>query len=284
MATLTAQPNPAPGGVRHFDHFALPTGSIERSEKFYSEVLGLRTLVKGAPRIKGGIFMKIGTQHHLGFFEHRPINTGTMPKRENVQGFPRVAFAVPASEFAATAQRIRAACAIVEEIGEDNLPGAEGGVAFVDPENNIMEIFPNSAVQAIAASHFHFETTALADAVEFYSAIMSFEAIHHATDRAVLAIPGGQALVLHQVTELSAATKTYFDGRHFAFSVTDENFHAIVAKLEARGIKQGDDLGGIRRRKPGELGTYFQDPTNGMHIQMLNSDSRQFSQQFAASA
>lgn len=282
MEIRTARSNTAPGAVRHFDHFALPTGSIERSEKFYSEVLGLRTLVKGLPRIPGGIFMKIGNQHHLGFFEHRPINTGYMPKRENVHGYPRVAFAVPASDFDATVKRIRGACALVEEITEDNLPGAAQGFAFVDPEGNIMEVFPNAANEPVAVSHFHFETPTLADAVEFYSSVLNFTEIHRSAERAVLAIPTGQALLIHQVSELSAATKTYFDGRHFAFSVTDENFHAIVAKLEARGIKQGDDLGGNRQRKSGELGTYFQDPTNDMHIQMLTSDSNEFSKQFAA--
>lgn len=282
MAILTAQSTSTPGAVRHFDHFALPTGSIDRSEKFYSEVLGLRTLVKGLPRIAGGIFMKIGNQHHLGFFEHRPINTGYMPKRENVHGYPRVAFAVPASDFDATVTRIRDACTIVEEISEANLPGAERGLAFVDPEGNIMEVFPDTANQPVAVSHFHFETPALADAVEFYSAMMSFQETHRSAERAVLAIPSGQALVLHAVKELSAATKTYFDGRHFAFSVSEANFHAIVAKLEARGIRQGDDLGGNRQRKSGELGTYFQDPTNSMHIQMLTSDSNEFSKQFAA--
>ena len=100
MGISNANVTTALGQVRHFDHFALPTGSIERSEKFYSEVLGLRTIVKGSPRIPGGIFMKIGAKHHLGFFEHRPVNTGTMPKRERVDGFPRVALAVPASDFA----------------------------------------------------------------------------------------------------------------------------------------------------------------------------------------
>lgn len=282
MAIAEAQSNTAPSGVRHFDHFALPTGSIDRSEKFYTEVLGLRTIVKGAPRIVGGIFMKIGTQHHLGFFEHRPINTGYMPKRENIHGFPRVAFAVPASDFDATVKRIRAACTIVEEIHETNLPGAAQGLAFVDPEGNIMELFPHAANQPVAVSHFRFETPALADAVEFYSSVLNFKEIHRSAERAILAIPTGQALLLHQVDELSAATKTYFDGRHFAFSVSDENFHAIVAKLAARGIAEGDNLGGNRNRKPGELGTYFQDPTNGMHIQMLNSDSSEFSKQFAS--
>ena len=282
MSIVTTQTNTAPGEVRHFDHFALPTGSIDRSERFYTEVLGLRTLVKGPPRITGGIFMKIGTQHHLGFFEHRPVNTGYMPKRANVHGYPRVAFAVPASEFAVITQRIRTACAIVEDIHETELPGAEHGLAFVDPEGNIMEVFPSVTAQAISASHCHFETTALGDAVEFYTTVMNFIVNSRAANRAVLAIPGGQALILHQVDELSAATKTYFDGRHFAFSVTSDNFHAIVAKLEARGIKQGDDLGGVRRRRPGELGTYFQDPTNGMHIQMLTSDSSEFSKQFAS--
>ena len=281
MAGSEINPSAAPGEVRHFDHFALPTGSIERSEQFYRDVLGLRTIVKGAPRIPGGIFMKIGTQHHLGFFEHRPINTGYMPKRENVQGFPRVAFNLPAGEFDATVQRIRAACAIVQEIHETDVPCAEQGLAFVDPEGNIMEVFGSVASQAIAVSHFHFETTALGDAMDFYTGVMNFTEIHRSADRAVFAIPSGQALVLHQVGKLSAATKTYFDGRHFAFSVTDENFHAIVAKLEDRGIKQGDHLGGVRHRKPGELGTYFQDPTNSMHIQLLNSDSQLFSKQFA---
>ena len=42
------------------------------------------------------------------------------------------------------------------------------------------------------------------------------------------------------------------------------------------------NLGGNAHRKPGDLGTYFQDPTNGMHIQMLNSDSSEFSKQFSS--
>jgi hypothetical protein len=64
--------------------------------------------------------------------------------------------------------------------------------------------------------------------------------------------------------------------------VTDQNFHAIVDKLEKRGLKQGDNLRGNAHRKPGDLGTYFQDPTNAMHIQILNSDSSEFSQQFTS--
>lgn len=272
----------ATGEVRHFDHFALPTGSIERSEQFYSDVLGLRVIVKGAPRIPGGIFMKIGAQHHLGFFEHRPVNTGFMPKRDNVHGFPRVGFAVPTGDFEPMTRRIRSACAIVEEIHEPDTPGGAQGLAFVDPEGNIMEVFRSAEIQSLAPSHFHFETTALSEAVHFYTGVMNFSEVHRGADCAVLAIPSGQALVLHEVWDLSPATTTYFDGRHFAFSVTDANFHAIVAKLEQRGHKQGDVLGGNVHRKPGDLGTYFRDPTNGMHIQLLNSDSNEFSKQFAS--
>jgi catechol-2,3-dioxygenase len=282
MAVSETSPTAAIGEVRHFDHFALPTTSIERSEQFYRDALGLRTLVKGAPRIPGGIFMKIGTQHHLGFFEHRPVNTGYMPKRDNVHGFPRVAIAVPANDFEPMVRRIRSACAIVEEVQETDIPGGDHGLAFVDPEGNIMEVFCSAARPSLAVSHFHFETTALDDAVNFYTGVMNFSVMHRSEARAVLGIPTGQALVLHEVWDLSIATKTYFDGRHFAFSVTDGNFHAIVDKLEKRGIKQGDNLGGNAHRKPGDLGTYFQDPTNGMHIQLLNSDSNEFSKQFAS--
>src|SRR5258706_14361683 len=144
------------GEVRQFDRFALPTGSIERSEKFYTEVLGLRTIVKCAPRIPGGIFMKSGAKHHLGFFEHRQVNTGFMPKRETIDGFPRVALAVPSSDFAPMVWRIRNACAIVEEIGESAVPGGDQGLVFVDPEGNIMEVLRSTESPTLAASHCHF--------------------------------------------------------------------------------------------------------------------------------
>ena len=62
-----------------------------------------------------------------------------------------------------------------------------------------MEVFRSAESQSLAASHFHFETPALSDAVKFYTDVMNFSVICQSPERAVLAIPTGQALVLHEV-------------------------------------------------------------------------------------
>lgn len=71
-------------------------------------------------------------------------------------------------------------------------------------------------------------------------------------------------------------TKTSYEERHFAFSVGDDDFHAIVEKLHHNGLREADELGGGVHRKPGDLGTYFKDPTNGIYLQILNRDSTYF--------
>ena len=45
-----------------------------------------------------------------------------------------------------------------------------------------MEVFRSVESQSLAASHFHFETTALGDAVDFYTGVMNFSEIHRSAD------------------------------------------------------------------------------------------------------
>jgi hypothetical protein len=92
---------------------------------------------------------------------------------------------------------------------------------------------------------------------------------------AAVAFPSGQCVILNQVNELSEVTKTPYRGRHFAFAVTDDNFHAIVDKLHAAGIEERDEHGEREGRRPGQLGTYFKEPS-GFRLQITNEDSAQF--------
>ena len=53
---------------------------------------------------------------------------------------------------------------------------------------------------------------------------------------AVIEVPSDQRIILNQVDELSEVTKTTYRGRHFAFAVSDDNFHAIVESSTERGL------------------------------------------------
>jgi hypothetical protein len=92
---------------------------------------------------------------------------------------------------------------------------------------------------------------------------------------AVIGVPSNQCVILNQVNELSEVTKTTYRGRHFAFTVTDDNFHAIVDKLHRAGVDERDDHGEREGRRPEQLGTYFKEPS-GFRLQITNEDSATF--------
>lgn len=282
MEAATHESSHGVGGVKQLDHFAMPAMDLERAEKFYTEVLGTRLIVKGEPAVPGGMFLKIGRRHHLGLF--LPINTkATLPKRDTVDSYPRVAFVLSPAEFDKASVQVKKHCSVVMEIEEEGVSATtrkERGIAFIDSEGNILELFKGKEDNPIAVDHLHFDSLSIEDGVGFYKDVLNFELVKQTAGKAILAIPTGQAIVLHQVKELCEVTKTYYDERHFAFSVSDEDFHAIVENLHRKGIREADELGGGVKRKPGDLGTYFKDPTNGIYLQLLNRDSTIFARKF----
>jgi len=263
------------GTVRHLDHFALPAMDLDRAEQFYTEVLGGRVIIKD-PNPPDGMFIKLGRQHHLGLFRQRKA---TIPQQDSLDSYPRVAFALPTNDFEKISSRLKTASRLTKEV-EDEGCNAAGGkerpLAFMDSEGNILEIFPGDGETTARIHHLHFDTTNIDESVKFYRNVLKLELIKQTNGTAVLAIPSDQTLVLHQVKELCEVTKTDYNERHFAFSVSDEGFHTIVDRLHKQGIREADELGGGRNRKPGDLGTYFKDPTNGIYLQLLNSDSTYF--------
>lgn len=267
------------GEVRHLDHFVLPVMNPDRAEEFYTEALGGKVLTKVSQEGFTRIFLKIG-QNHIGLFSQ---TKATIPKRDTVDSFPRCGFLLAAGDYASAAAKIPSRSSLVKGLeGRENSPcGRKEGIVFADSEGNLLEIFRGEEANTARILHLHFDTCDLDATIKFYTEIFNLGLLKRAEGIAVIGIPPNQALVLHQVKELSEVSKTTYRGRHFAFYVTDENFHAIVDKLHKAGIDERDEHGEREGRRPGQLGTYFKEPS-GFRLQIVNESSATFSQRATA--
>ena len=263
----------ANGDVHHLDHFVVAVMNPDRAEKFYTEVMGARTLkYENAPNMTR-VFMKLG-ENHVGLFSQ---GTATLPKRESANSYPRHSFQVPESEYDPMVAKIRRECSFVRDIkGESGLGCSwNDGLVFQDSEGNFIEITKATGISKTRLHHLHFDTTDLDASVDFYKRFLNCTVQERKNGLAAVTVPSGQCVILNQVNELSEVTKTTYRGRHFAFNVSNDNFHAIVDKLHAAGIEERDEHGEREGRRPEQLGTYFKEPS-GFRLQITNEDSAEF--------
>jgi catechol 2,3-dioxygenase-like lactoylglutathione lyase family enzyme len=263
----------AKGDVHHLDHFVVAVMEPDRAEKFYTEVLGARTLkTQNAPNMTR-IFMKLG-ENHVGLFSQ---GKNQLPKRDSANSYPRHSFEVPSSEYDSMVARIRGAGVFTREIeGERDLGCCwNAGLVFQDSEGNFFEITKTSGIAKTRLHHLHFDALDLKTSAEFYQKFLNCTVEDAKNGAAALTLPSGQCVILNQVKDLSEVTKATWRGRHFALNVSDENFHAIVEKLRAAGIEERDDHGEREGRRDDQLGTYFREPS-GFRLQITNEDSATF--------
>lgn len=263
----------AKGDVRHLDHFVVAVMNPDRAEKFYTEVLGARTLRRDVTPNMIRVFMKLG-ENHVGLFSQ---GKNTLPKRESANSYPRHSFLVPEGEYDSMAEKIRRESPFVKDIKDAGGLGCcwSDGLVFQDSEGSFIEITKAKGIGKTRLHHLHFDTTDVNASAEFYKRFLNCTVGELNNGMATLQVPSGQCVILNQVDELSEVTKTTYRGRHFAFSVTDDNFNAIVAKLNQAGIEERDEHGEREGRRPGQLGTYFREPS-GFRLQITNEDSAEF--------
>jgi catechol 2,3-dioxygenase-like lactoylglutathione lyase family enzyme len=263
----------AEGKVRHLDHFVVAVMNPDRAEKFYTEVLGARTLKREDTPNMTRVFMKLG-ENHVGLFSQ---GKATLPKRESVASYPRHSFQIPEGEFDAMAAKIRRESPFIRDIQNERGVGCcwDEGLVFQDSEGNFLEIAKAKGISKPRVHHLHFDTTDLGASVDFYKTILNCDIVEQNDGMAAVGVPSGQCVILNKVDELSEVTRTTYRGRHFAFHVNDENFHAIVDKLHRAGIEERDEHGEREGRRPGQLGTYFKEPS-GFRLQITNEDSATF--------
>ena len=271
---MSAETN-AKGDVRHLDHFVVAVMDADRAEKFYTEVLGARTLKRQDTPNMSRVFMKLG-QNHVGLFTQEKT---TLPKRESTASYPRHSFLVPEGEFEQMKEKIRRASPFAKDIQNESGLGCcwSEGLVFQDSEGNFLEIAKGKGINKARVHHLHFDTTDLDASVNFYKSILNFNLVEQKNGMAMIGVPSNQYVILNKVDELSEVTKTTYRGRHFAFAVTDDNFHAIVDKLHRAGIDERDDHGEREGRRTDQLGTYFKEPS-GFRLQITNEDSATFAE------
>jgi len=265
----------AKGDVRHLDHFVVAVMDADRAEKFYTEILGARTLKRQDTPNMSRVFMKLG-QNHVGLFTQGKT---TLPKRESTASYPRHSFLVPEGEFEQMKEKIRRASPFAKDIQNESGLGCcwSEGLVFQDSEGNFLEIAKGKGINKARVHHLHFDTTDLDASVNFYKSILNFNLVEQKNGMAMIGVPSNQYVILNKVDELSEVTKTTYRGRHFAFAVTDDNFHAIVDKLHRAGIDERDDHGEREGRRTDQLGTYFKEPS-GFRLQITNEDSATFAE------
>src|SRR6266545_3188971 len=206
----------ANGDVHHLDHFVVAVMNPDRAEKFYTEVMGARTLkYENAPNMTR-VFMKLG-ENHVGLFSQ---GKETLPKRENVNSYPRHSFQVPDGEYDQMAAKIRRESSFVRDIKNENGLGCfwNDGLIFQDSEGNFIEITKASGISKTRLHHLHFDTTDIKASVDFYTRFLNCTVQEQKNAMAAVAVPSGQCVILNQVDELSEVIKTTYRGRHFAFN------------------------------------------------------------------
>ena len=263
----------ANGDVHHLDHFVVAVMEPDRAEKFYTEVLGARTLkTQNAPNMTR-IFMKLG-ENHVGLFSQ---GKNQLPKRDSANSYPRHSFEVPAGEYDSMVAKIRGAGVFTREINSESALGCcwNEGLVFQDSEGNFFEITKASGIAKTRLHHLHFDSTDINASVEFYKKFLNCTVGTRNDAMAEIVFPTGQIVVVNKVDDLSDVTTATWRGRHFALNVTNDNFHAIVAKLHAAGIEERDDHGEREGRRDDQLGTYFREPS-GFRLQITNEDSATF--------
>jgi catechol 2,3-dioxygenase-like lactoylglutathione lyase family enzyme len=184
---------------------------------------------------------------------------------------------VPEAEFDAMVKKVREQSPFVRNLQEEKIAGCcwNEGIVFQDSEGNFLEITRGKGLSKTKVHHLHFDSTDLDASVHFYKTILNCVVVERRDGMVAIGVPSGQCVILNEVKELSEVTKTAYRGRHFAFSVTDDNFHAIVDKLHLAGIEERDEHGEREGRRPGQLGTYFKEPS-GFRLQITNEDSAEF--------
>ena len=116
-------------------HVNLKVSDLERSIRFYADVLGLELRQRIG---KGGAFLAAGGYHH-----HVGLNTlgslGGLPPPEGHTGLHHVAFVYPSRERLARAIKRVLGCGIALAYKADH--GVSEAIYFYDPDMNMIELY-----------------------------------------------------------------------------------------------------------------------------------------------
>jgi len=271
-----------------FDHFVVPVDDLVAAEDFYTRVFGGEIVGRNGLNVqhrkRGAVphtFIRIAGKR-IGVYlqsEERSMPVGA-------RGSPTYSFETTEPGLQAELEQLETAETVYEGPIQVPAPLPRRSVFFTDPAGNHFDVYvPAESAHEdgqragpgwmVAVGYLNLEAPALEDSVRFYERALGFEVVGFAEGdgngarEATLRLPGAQLLTL---TEVPASPKGLVmsrtvPGPHIAFYVPAARWAAAVAHLDALGIPHGD-RGAAKVRRPGEGGTYMDDPAGNV-IQLI---------------
>jgi catechol 2,3-dioxygenase-like lactoylglutathione lyase family enzyme len=128
-----------PIGVRSIDHVTLVVGDLERSARFYVDLLGMRRVERPGFAFPGLWFQAGGTQIHL-ILAHESTGPAGWPDAPPRAGAGRVChFAFETDDCLAAVERLKSAGVRVR--GTGLRPDGFHQTWFYDPDGHVVELF-----------------------------------------------------------------------------------------------------------------------------------------------
>jgi catechol 2,3-dioxygenase-like lactoylglutathione lyase family enzyme len=123
----------------------------------------------------------------------------------------------------------------------------------------------------VAVGYLELEAPDLEASVRFYEQALGLEVLGFGEDsrqearQATLRMPTGQLVILTEVafSKKGLVMSRTVPGPHLGFRVPAERWQAALDHLDALGIPHGD-RGAAKVRRPGEGGTYMDDPARNV--------------------
>jgi catechol 2,3-dioxygenase-like lactoylglutathione lyase family enzyme len=268
------------GLVETFDHFVVPVDDLVAAEAFYTEALG-GTIAK-----RNGLNVphrKRGAVPHT-FLQMAGKRIGVYLQSEQRTEAPALRRA-PTYTFETTPEGLEETLQAVKNFGveheaplADVYPFAAKSLFFNDPAGNHFNVyvpknpaFTSEAGRLKGVGYLELEAPDLEASVGFYRDALGFELTGYGEEprqksrQANLRLPSGQMLVLTNVPFLSKGLVLRYTvpGPHIAFFIRAANWQAALDHLKKLGIPNGD-RGAAKVRRPGEGGTYMDDPAGNV--------------------
>ena len=136
---MSAQSPPPPIGVKGIDHVTLVVADLERSARFYVDLLGMQRVERPRFNFPGLWFQAGRTQIHL-ILVHESTGPAGWPDAPPQAGAGRVShFAFETDDCLAAVERLKAAGVRVR--GTGLRPDGYHQTWFYDPDGHVVELF-----------------------------------------------------------------------------------------------------------------------------------------------
>jgi catechol 2,3-dioxygenase-like lactoylglutathione lyase family enzyme len=276
------------GYVEAFDHFVVPVDDIVAAEEFYTRVFdgpivgrnGLNVWQRQRDAVPHTFIRVAGKR--IGVY----LQSEERPAPASVRGSPTYSFETTAHGLDETRAALQAWGTAYEGPVARDHAFAERALYFNDPAGNHYSVYvPPDGSAANEATrpgermtrvgYLELEAPDLQASIRCYEDVLGFELEGYGEDprqearQATMRLPSGQVLIL---TDVPFAPKGLImsrtvPGPHLGFRIPAVYWQTALARLEELGIPNGD-RGAAKVRRPGEGGTYMDDPA-GYVIQYI---------------